>query len=178
MGAPQDPNEARQKRAEDAGRRDGSIDPATLHEFGRLALALVIGAALLVMAWNIVAPKLNLPESLVARALIVVALGVSAFFLFELRRIRARAYATVEFFVGCVTAWLAFDAPNLTDQALRLAAAVYLMVRALDNWSRGAPTALNVLEDRVAKIEAQLRDAPSVGNESGAPTNPLNAPTK
>jgi hypothetical protein len=140
MPLPQDPNDARFRRAEEAGRRDGQIDPKHTMEFLPLAVGLVTLAALVVMGWTIVAPKLNLPESLGARALVVGVLIIGAFFLFELRSLRARAYASIEFFVGCVTAWLAFDAKTPTDQALRLAAAVYLMIRAIDNWNRGAPT--------------------------------------
>jgi hypothetical protein len=103
----------------------------------------------------------------VGRSFQVVAVGLIVFTamgLFELRQTRLRLYAAVEFSFGLLSAFFAVEAPPgwfevleshtkgtealvelghvlgsvQVDRGIKAAAAVYLMVRAADNWKKGA----------------------------------------
>jgi len=75
-----------------------------------------------------------------AQTVAVVAIIVLSILLSILRARRPKVYATIEAFVGLTAGWLAFAPATSSSTAERFAkafAAVYLLVRAGDNWNRG-----------------------------------------
>lgn len=64
---------------------------------------------------------------------------VTAVALYKLRTYRPRYYAILEGMVAITTGWFAFSAKTATESGLKLAAAVYLLVRCFDNWNRERP---------------------------------------
>ena len=77
--------------------------------------------------------------------LTVVATMLVAGGLFWVRSRRLRVYAGIEYTVGAITAWFAisplhasgeFKAPNDPERIMKIVAAIYLMIRAMDNWTR------------------------------------------
>lgn len=77
--------------------------------------------------------------SLWAQVLALAGVGVSAFALYRLRSARPKIYASLEGLVALTSGWMAFSSATATERGLKLAAAVYLMVRAIDNWNRERP---------------------------------------
>jgi|SRR3569623_1120362 len=67
--------------------------------------------------------------------------------LYRLRTTKRRIYAGLEFAVGLFSAWLAISPlqaggriqpPQDADRLMKIVAAVYLMIRAMDNWNRAS----------------------------------------
>jgi hypothetical protein len=113
------------------------------------AISGLTGEAIRAIDWI---PILKFFKPIQARIAAVIALVQAAQLIYKLRARYPKVYAAVEGFVALTSAWLALSATNPTDQGLKFAAAVYLMVRALDNWNRPArlanTTALPLLGPR------------------------------
>jgi hypothetical protein len=123
--------------------------------------AAFIGSAVLIVqgvrAFNIAVP--STPWSLIG--LLVAIIWIAAL-LFTLRTRYLGVYASVEFTVGVAAAWFAIEPlrvngavtiPHDPDRILKIIAAIYLMIRAMDNWSKAKePLAITekAIEPKVA----------------------------
>jgi hypothetical protein len=76
---------------------------------------------------------------------LLIATVITASLLFGLRTKYLATYASLEFLVGVLTAWFALaplrvngdmTLPHDPERVLKIVAAIYLMIRAMDNWSK------------------------------------------
>lgn len=101
------------------------------------ALASVVAKLVRKVPWSAL---WALTEKWWGTAVAVLAATAGAFALFELRKRRRRMYAVLEFMVAQVTIALAVTSQSPTpERGIKLAAGIYLIVRAIDNYRQGSP---------------------------------------
>lgn len=104
-----------------------------------LGLAALTSVAIAYVNWARVWPAF---EPFWAQLLGVGLIVAGAIGLYRLRTYRPRYYATLEATVAMTSGWMAFSSHSATETGLKLAAAVYLLVRSFDNWNRLPPIAM------------------------------------
>lgn len=113
-----------------------------LHDLSRVVPVLAAGyvarLAIENVNWSRVWNWFRSSTTQLVGVLFLFLLGIGLYFL---RSRRPKVYASIEAVVAMTSAWLAFSAEDPTDTGLKLVAAVYLLVRAFDNWKLLRPPA-------------------------------------